>query len=169
MRVSHSLEAVVRPELAIDVMEMVSEGLSGDPQSAGNCRGVAAIGEELENAKLLLGKRFDRCVLGRIIGEPDESLGDVHHLAEQLLLPVALADVVRQTDKESATRSMIVEDDRRDVHPDSTSIAYSYFEVEILDARRRSIDTTSRRVEPSGERSGAQGVACFEHFVDVTA
>src|SRR2546429_2745919 len=42
----------------------------------------------------------------------------------------ALADVVRQTDKEPAAGSMVVEDDRRNVHPDSASIAHTYFRSE---------------------------------------
>lgn len=155
LRVGHGLEAVVCAELAVDVMEVVAKCLTGDSQSARNCRGVAAVREELENATLLLGKRFDRCVLGGIIGEPNEPLGDFHHLVEQLLLATTLADIVRQADEQPASRSMIVEDDRRDVHPDSASIAHSYLEVEILDTGGRSVGTTNRCVEPAGERAGA--------------
>jgi hypothetical protein len=80
--VGDSLEAIVCAELAVDMMEVVAERLGGDTQSARNRRRVAAVGEELENAKLLLGKRFDRCVLGAIISDPDESLCHFHHLAE---------------------------------------------------------------------------------------
>ena len=68
LRVGHGLEAVVCAEFPVDVMEVVPERLGGDAQSARNGRGVAAVSEELENATLLLGKRFDRGVLGGGIG-----------------------------------------------------------------------------------------------------
>jgi len=130
----YSLEAVVCAELAVDMMEVVAECLGGDTQSTRNRRGVATLREELENATLLLGQRFDRCVLGRSIGKPDEPLCDFHHLVEQILLSTPLADVARQTNKAPTPRPMIVEHDRRNVHPDSATIAHSYLEVEILDA-----------------------------------
>src|SRR5437773_2440797 len=125
LRMGDCLETIVRAELAVDMMEVVAERLAGDTQPPRNASGVAAVREELENATLLLGKRLDRRVLGGIIGEPNESLGDFHHLVEQLLLAAALADVVRQTHKEPAARSMVVEDNRRNVHPDSASIAHT--------------------------------------------
>src|ERR1051326_814713 len=152
--VRHCLEAIVCAELAVDVMEVVAECLAGDAQSARNDRRVAAVREELENATLLLGKRFYGRVLGRVTSQPNESLSHLHHLVEQLLLAAALADVVRQTDKEPPARPMIVEDDRRNVHPDAPSISHPYVEVEILDTRGHALGTASPGVDAAGERPG---------------
>ena len=50
LRVRDRLKPGVRAELAVDVMEVVAQRLGGDTQLAGDGRGVAACGEQLEDA-----------------------------------------------------------------------------------------------------------------------
>ena len=67
--VCHRLEPVVRAELAVDVVQVVAERVRGDAQRAGDRCRAAAVGEEPEDAKLLIGPWLDGCVIGRSIGE----------------------------------------------------------------------------------------------------
>jgi hypothetical protein len=41
-----------------------------------------AFGEQLENAALLFGERLDRCVLGGVVGERNDLLGDLRQAVE---------------------------------------------------------------------------------------
>ena len=60
----HCLKAVVGSELAVDVMEVITERLSGNAQLSSDGPGVLATGEQLQDATLVLRERFDRCVMG---------------------------------------------------------------------------------------------------------
>lgn len=58
--VRHGLETVVGAELAVDVVQVVAECLGGNTEPAGDGRGVATLGKQLEDAALLLGERLDQ-------------------------------------------------------------------------------------------------------------
>src|SRR5436190_8202992 len=109
LRVGHRLKAGVCAELVVDVVEMVAERLGGNAQLAGDGRGVAAFGEELQDAALLLGERLDRRVMGLVAGERNELSGDLHHAIEPLLVASALVDVAHQSHEEPAARPLVVE------------------------------------------------------------
>src|SRR6058998_847079 len=167
LRVGHRLKAGVCAELVVDVVEMVAERLGGNAQLAGDGRGIAAFGEELQDAELLLGERLDRCVMGRVAGKRNELSGDVDHAVEPLLVAPALIDVAFQPHEESASRALVVEDDCGDIHPDPAPRSGADLQVEIGDHAGRSVPATGRRFCAPGERAGAQRVACLEHLVDV--
>src|SRR3989441_9584167 len=97
LRVGHRLKAGVCAELVVDVVEMVAERLGGNAQLAGDGRGIAAFGEELQDAALLLGERLDRCVMGGVAGERDELSGNLHHAVETFLITPTQVDVALQT------------------------------------------------------------------------
>src|SRR2546428_13407706 len=80
--VGHRLKAGVCAKLAVDVVEGVAECLGGNAQLAGDGRGVAAFGEELQDATLLLGERLDRCGMGLVAGERNELSGKPEHAVE---------------------------------------------------------------------------------------
>ena len=75
-------------------------------------RPVAAFGEELQDAELLLGERLDRCVMGRVAGERDELSGNLHHAVEPFLITPTQVDVALQPHEEPPSRALVVEDDR---------------------------------------------------------
>ena len=72
LRMGHRLEAVVRAELAVDVMEMIAKRLGGYAQTTGNRRGIVPSREEPEDAVLLLGERLDGWKTGRVAGQGQE-------------------------------------------------------------------------------------------------
>src|SRR5438046_8771632 len=72
LRVGHRLKAGVCAKLAVDVVEVIAECLGGNAQLAGDGRGVAAFGEELQDAAILLGARLDSRVMGLVAGERNE-------------------------------------------------------------------------------------------------
>src|SRR5207247_1230149 len=90
---------------------VVAECLGGNAQLAGDGRGVAAFGEELQDAALLLGERLDRCVMGLVVGERNELSRDLEHAVGPLLVAPALVDVALQPHEEPASRTLVVEDD----------------------------------------------------------
>ena len=93
LHVSHRLEPIVRPELAIDVVQVVAERLGGDGELAGNCRRVIPLSEQLEDATLLVRKWFDACGIGHTVAERHELAGNRHHLVEQRFLLATWIDV----------------------------------------------------------------------------
>src|SRR5438128_4284160 len=93
LRVGHRLKAGVCAKLAVDVVEVVAECLGGNAQLAGDGRGVAAVGEELQDAAFLLRERLDWGVMGLVAGERNELSGDLEHAVEPLLVAPALVDV----------------------------------------------------------------------------
>src|SRR5437763_14593695 len=97
---------------------MVAERLGGNAKFAGDGRGVATFGEELQDAALLLGERLDRCVMGLVAGERNELSSDLEHAVDPLLVAPALVDGALQPHEEPASRTLVVEDDCSDVHPD---------------------------------------------------
>src|SRR2546429_5897181 len=66
LSVGHRLKAGVCAELVVDVVEMGAERLGGNAQLAGDGRGVATFGEELQDAELLLGERLHPRALGHV-------------------------------------------------------------------------------------------------------
>src|SRR2546426_12327500 len=146
---------------------MVAECLGGNTQLARDGRGVAAFGEELQDAALLLGERLDWGVMGLVAGESNELSGDVDHAVEPLLVAPALVDVALQPPEEPASRALVVEDDCGDIHPDPAPRSGADLQVEIRDPAGRSVPATGRRFRTPGERAGAQRVARLKHFVDV--
>ena len=70
--VGYRLETIVGAELQVDAVEVVAERLGGNPQLAGDGLGVVPLGEELQDAPLLFGKRLDlgvlRFIARRLIG-----------------------------------------------------------------------------------------------------
>src|SRR5207247_10201134 len=95
LRVGHRLKAGVCAELVVDVVEMVAERLGGNAQLAGDGRGIAAFGEELQDAALLLGERLDRRVMGLVAGERNELSGNLEHAVERLVAVPALVGIAR--------------------------------------------------------------------------
>src|SRR2546428_14061794 len=91
--VGHRLKASVCAKLAVDVVQVVAECLGGNAQLAGDGRGVATVGEELQDAALLLGERLDRGGMGLVAGERNELSGNLDHAVEPLLLAPAPVDV----------------------------------------------------------------------------
>jgi hypothetical protein len=112
LRVGHRLETGVCAKLAVDVVEVIAECLSGNAQLPGDSRGGAAFGEELQDPALLLRERLDRCVMGRVAGERNELTCDVDHAVEPLFVAPALVDVAFQSHEEPASRALVVEHDR---------------------------------------------------------
>src|SRR5437870_4599875 len=112
LRVGHRLKAAVCAELVVDVVEMVAERLGGNAQLAGDGRGIAAFGEELQDAALLLGERLDRRVMGLVAGERNELSRNLEHAVEPLLVASALVDIALQPHEEPPSRALVVEDDR---------------------------------------------------------
>src|SRR5438093_4021169 len=167
LRVGHRLKAGVCAKLAVDVVEVIAECLGGDAQLAGDGRGVAAFGEELQDATLLIGERLDWGVMCLVAGESNELSGDVDHAIEPLLVAPAMIDVAFQPHEEPASRALVVEDDRGDVNPNPASRPGAYLQVEIGDSAGRSLPATGGRFRAPRERAGAQRVARLEHFVDV--
>ena len=54
-RMGHCLEPVVRPQLAIDVMQMVPQRLRGNVELGRNCGGITAFCEKRKYAAFLVG------------------------------------------------------------------------------------------------------------------
>src|SRR2546428_9713019 len=111
----HRLKASVCAKLAVDVVQVVAECLGGNAQLAGDRRGVAAFGEELQDAALLLGERLDWGVMGLVAGERNEVSGDVDHAVEPLLVAPALVDLALQPHAEPAAPTLVVQDDLCDI------------------------------------------------------
>src|SRR3989442_12074281 len=89
LRVGHRLKAGVCAELVVDVVEMVAERLGGNAQLAGDGRGIAAFGEELQDAALLLGERLHKRVKGLGARGRNKVSGKTQHAGETPLLSSA--------------------------------------------------------------------------------
>jgi len=59
-RVGHRLQAGVRTQLSIDVVEMIAESLGGNGEVLRDADGLLPVGQRLENPALLLRERRDR-------------------------------------------------------------------------------------------------------------
>jgi hypothetical protein len=108
-------------------------------------------------------------VSGRVLGERNQVARHVQHTVDQLFLATPLIDVTRQPNVQPPARPLVVEHNRRDVHPDPVSGARTYFQIEICKAASRSFPVTGRRFLPARQRRGTDRVAGVQHLVDVAA
>ena len=59
--VRHRLKSIMSPELLVDVVEMIAQGLEGNFFVMGNLHSLVAPPEQLENTPFFVGERRDRC------------------------------------------------------------------------------------------------------------
>ena len=78
----HRLESIVRAELAVDVVEVVAQRLSGNAQLAGDRRRVVAFGEKFEYLALMVRQCFNGRLLGYLIRKCDDLARDFQHTIE---------------------------------------------------------------------------------------
>ena len=109
---SHCFEPIVGAQFLVDVVEVVAKRLRGDLQFPRNHSRIGASSKERKDAPLLAGKGFDGRAVRCVVVNGDDVTRDLQHLVEQILLLMPLADVPRQTNEESPSGALVVENDR---------------------------------------------------------
>src|SRR5688500_14656679 len=159
-------EAVVRAQLAVDVLEVVAQRLRGDVQAPGDAGGVSAVGQQLQDPTLLLREWLDRRVIRPVVGERDDLTGRCNHPLEEMFPGSTVVDVAREPDEEPPSRSRIVEHYRRHVYPDPVAGPRAHVEIEVGDSTPRSVPLTRRCLESPRQGFGPQRVTRIEYLVD---
>src|SRR3954471_18802943 len=84
--VGHRLQARVRPQLPVDVVQVIAEGLWRNLELSGDGGRGAPLGEGRKDRLLLAGQGLGWGVVRRLLVDRDDLPGRREHLAEQCFL-----------------------------------------------------------------------------------
>src|SRR5688500_4309881 len=154
----HRREPAVRAKLAVDVMQVIAQGMRRDVEPSRDGCGVAALREETKDATLLRGQRLDWRRIRRDLREGDDLARGLQQSRRDLLPSAPITDVARQANKEPLPGSRIVVYDRGHADPDPFTRTGAHVQVEMWDATVRAISfrRTGGRARSTGERRRAQ-------------
>ena len=82
------------------MVQVVAERLWGNMQLSADSRRTALLREHLENPEFLFGERFDRSVMGRVVGECYKLPCGLQHPGDQFFVAPVILDTTCKPDEE---------------------------------------------------------------------